>query len=71
MDEWELMKIAEDFEQGDYVRAVNGKKKARLMVVSEDSHTIMLKAADGSLHQFGRSDLSDRYGWTVVGKAKS
>lgn len=69
MDEWELMKIAEDIEQGDYVRVTKGAKKLKMMVVQEDRHGVLLKGADGALHQFSRNDLCDRYGWMITAKS--
>jgi len=71
MDEWELMKIADDIEPGDYVSVVSaGFKKSKMMVVSDD-RTVILKDAVGEIHSVSRTDLSHRNNWYIVGKARS
>lgn len=70
MDEWELMVTTEDLEPGEYVKVVKGSKTLKMMIVKEDRYGVMLKGTDGSMHQFSRNDLCDRYGWMITGKAK-
>ena len=69
--EWELLKIADDIEQGDTVDVDAEGEIMLMMFKSESSDHITLIDTNGDVHKFNPETLESLDGeyWTIEGKS--
>lgn len=71
-NEWELLAIAEDIEQGDevLVELENGEQTVMIFIKEKGRGTIELKDETGEKRYFSSSNLEEKNGYAfILGKA--